>query len=78
MLRAKILSLLGTVDENVENRLDHFLECINQKDGIDDVLEWLQQIKNDLPANVTEINLNDVKDGWDIDSKTGNLEHFIL
>tara|TARA_R100001377_G_scaffold81012_1_gene60265 strand:- start:633 stop:1370 length:738 start_codon:yes stop_codon:yes gene_type:complete len=75
MLRTKILSLLRNVDENVENRLDHFLECINKSDGIGGVLEWLQKIKEDLPANVTKINLNDVKDGWSIDSETGNLEH---
>ena len=75
MLRTKILSLLRNVDENVENRLDHFLECINKSDGISSVLEWLQKIKEDVPANVTKINLNDVRDGWGIDSETGNLEH---
>tara|TARA_R110001592_G_scaffold62492_3_gene191252 strand:- start:4090 stop:4827 length:738 start_codon:yes stop_codon:yes gene_type:complete len=75
MLRDKILSLLDNVDENIEDRLDHFLECINQKDSIDSVLEKLQKIKDDLPANVTEINLNEVGDGWGINSETGNLEH---
>tara|TARA_B110000285_G_C15096928_1_gene602583 strand:+ start:1248 stop:1985 length:738 start_codon:yes stop_codon:yes gene_type:complete len=75
MLRDKILSLLDNVDENIEDRLDHFLECINQKDSIDSVLEKLQKIKDDLPANVTEINLNEVGDGWAINSETGNLEH---
>ena len=75
MLRDKILSLLDNVDENIEDRLDHFLECINQKDSIDSVLEKLQKIKDDLPANVTEINLNEVGDGWSINSETGNLEH---
>jgi dTDP-4-dehydro-6-deoxy-alpha-D-glucopyranose 2,3-dehydratase len=75
MLRDKILSLLDNVDENIEDRLDHFLECINQKDSIDSVLEKLQKIKDDLPANVTEINLNEVDDGWGINSETGNLEH---
>tara|TARA_R100000008_G_scaffold86687_2_gene80921 strand:- start:615 stop:1325 length:711 start_codon:yes stop_codon:yes gene_type:complete len=74
MLKDKILDLLENVDGNVEDRLNHFLECINKTD-IDGVLEWLENIKENLPATVTEINLNEVNDGWNLNSETGTLEH---
>ena len=61
--------------ENIKQRFNHFLECINDEKGIDEVLNWLQDIKDNLPAKVTEINLNDVKGGWNFNKKTGNLEH---
>jgi len=63
MLKDKILDLLDNVDSNVEDRLNHFLECIDNKKGIEDVLRWLQDIKDNLPATVSEINLNEVNDG---------------
>ena len=76
MLRNKILNLIENVDENTTQRLDHFLECINSKDSnVDEVLNWLQDLKDNLPATVTEINLNQVNDGWGINSETGTLEH---
>ena len=75
MLKDKILDLLDNVDSNVEDRLNHFLECINNKKGIKDVLQWLQNIKDNLPATVSEINLNEVNDGWGLNSETGTLEH---
>lgn len=75
ILRDKILNLISNVDKNVEQRLEHFLECINDSEGIDNVLVWLQKIKNDLPATVSEINLNNVEDGWSLNPDTGNLEH---
>jgi oxidase EvaA len=76
MLRNKILNLIENVDENTKQRLDHFLECINSKDSnVDEVLNWLQDLKDNLPATVTEINLNQVNDGWGINSETGTLEH---
>ena len=74
MLKDKILDLIEHVDDNIEQRLNHFLECINKTD-IDDVLEWLENIKENLPATVTEINLNQVSDGWGLNSETGTLEH---
>jgi len=75
MLKDKILDLLDNVDSNVEDRLNHFLECIDNKKGIEDVLQWLQDIKDNLSATVSEINLNEVKDGWGLNSETGTLEH---
>ena len=76
MLRDKILDLIDNVDDNVEQRLNHFLECINSEDSnVDKVLEWLQNLKDNLPATVTEINLNEVNDGWELNSETGTLEH---
>ena len=75
MLKDKILDLLDNVDSNVEDRLNHFLECIDNKKGIEDVLRWLQDIKDNLPATVSEINLNEVNDGWGLNSETGTLEH---
>ena len=75
MLKNKILDLLDNVDSNVEDRLNHFLECINNEKDIKDVLQWLQDIKDNLPATVSEINLNEVEDGWGLNSKTGTLEH---
>lgn len=76
MLKNKILNLIENVDENTKQRLDHFLECINSEDSnVDKVLEWLQNLKDNLPANVTEINLNEVNDGWKLNSETGTLEH---
>tara|TARA_R100000734_G_C3315776_1_gene107944 strand:- start:1546 stop:2259 length:714 start_codon:yes stop_codon:yes gene_type:complete len=75
MLKDKILDLLDNVDSNVEDRLNHFLECIDNKKGIEDVLQWLQDIKDNLSATVSEINLNEVKDGWGFNSETGTLEH---
>ena len=75
MLKDKILDLIDNVDDNVEQRLNHFLECINSEKSIDNVLEWLQNIKDNLPATVTEINLNEVNDGWNLNNDTGNLEH---
>ena len=75
MLKDKILDLLDNVDSNVEDRLNHFLECINDEKNIKDVLQWLQDIKDNLPAIVTEINLNEVNDGWGLNSETGTLEH---
>ena len=75
ILRDKILNLISNVDKNVEQRLEHFLECINDTEGIDHVLAWLQKIKNDLPATVSKINLNNVEDGWSLSPDTGNLEH---
>tara|TARA_B100000287_G_C20665210_1_gene791506 strand:+ start:2026 stop:2763 length:738 start_codon:yes stop_codon:yes gene_type:complete len=74
-LRNQILNLIEEVDDNVEQRLDHFLECINSEGSIDEVLKWLQTIKDNLPAEVTEINLNEVNDGWGINDETGNFEH---
>ena len=74
-LRNQILNLIEEVDDNVEQRLDHFLECINDEKGIDEVLIWLQNIKDNLPAKVTEINLNEVNDGWGTNDETGNFEH---
>ena len=72
MLKNKILNLIENVDENTKQRLDHFLECINSEDSnVDKVLEWLQNLKDNLPANVTEINLNEVNDGWKLNSETG-------
>tara|TARA_R100000008_G_scaffold54117_1_gene32964 strand:+ start:473 stop:1174 length:702 start_codon:yes stop_codon:yes gene_type:complete len=61
--------------ENTEQRFNQFLECINDEKGIDEVLIWLQNIKNNLPAKVTEINLNEVNDGWGTNDETGNIEH---
>ena len=78
MLKDKILDLIDNVDDNVEQRLNHFLECINGEKSIDNVLEWLQNIKDNLPATVTEINLNEVNDGWDLNSETGTLEYTFL
>ena len=76
MLKNKILDLLENVDSNVEDRLNHFLECINSEDtNVDKVIEWLQNIKDNLPATVTEINLNNVNDGWGLNNETGTLEH---
>ena len=75
MLKNRILDLLDNVDSNVEDRLKHFLECINNEKGIKDVLQWLQDIKDNLPATVSEINLNEVNDGWGLNSETGTLEH---
>ena len=76
MLRDKILNLIENTDENTKQRLDHFLECINSEDSnVDKVLEWLQNLKDNLPATVTEINLNEVNDGWELNSETGTLEH---
>ena len=76
MLKNKILDLLENVDSNVEDRLNHFLECINSEDAnVDKVIEWLQNIKDNLPATVTEINLNNVNDGWGLNNETGTLEH---
>ena len=74
-LKSKILNLIEEIDDNVEQRLDHFLECINSDESIDEVLNWLQNIKDNLPAKVTEINLNEVNDGWGINDETGNFEH---
>ena len=78
-MKNKIIELLKneyTIDSNIENRLDQFLECINSEDvNVDKVMEWLQNIKDNLPATVTEINLNEVNDGWNLNSETGTLEH---
>lgn len=73
-LKTRILELIEEPDKNIEERLNHFLECIN-KSSIDGVLNWLDNIKTNLPAEVTEINLNDVNDGWILNEETGNLEH---
>ena len=80
MLRGKILEWVEnnpslTLTGNFENRLNQFIECVNEDEGIDDILVWLQNIKDELPANVAEINLNEVNDGWDLNDETGNLEH---
>ena len=75
MLKYEILNLIGKHDKNVEERLDHFLECISFSNDIEDVLDWLQDIKDNLPAKITEINLNEVNNGWNLNEETGNLEH---
>ena len=75
MLKYEILNLIGKHDKNVEERLDHFLECISFSNDIEDVLDWLQGIKDNLPAKITEINLNEVNNGWNLNEETGNLEH---
>ena len=51
-IKTKILELIGEPDKNIEERLNHFLECIN-KSRIDGVLSWLDNIKTNLPAEVT-------------------------
>mgnify|MGYP003135681472 CR=1 FL=1 len=73
-LKNQILKLIEEPDKNDEQRLDQFLECIN-KSSIDGVLNWLENIKANLPAEVTEMNLNEVNDGWVFNQETGNLEH---
>ena len=65
MLKDKILDLIENADGNIEDRLNHFLECINKTD-INGVIEWLQNIKENLSATVTEINLNEVNDVNDL------------
>ena len=45
-LKSQILNLIEEIDDNVEQRLDHFLECINSDGSISDVLNWLQNIKD--------------------------------
>ncbi|HJM47133.1 MAG TPA: NDP-hexose 2,3-dehydratase family protein [Candidatus Marinimicrobia bacterium] len=61
--------------ENIEQRFNQFLECINDEKGIDEVLNWLQDIKDNLPTKVFEIKLSEVNDGWRMNDETGNFEH---
>ena len=78
MLKNDIINILEKelkINSNIKIRLNQFLECINDDNGIEDVLNWLQEIKDSLPATVSKINLNEVDDGWAFDKKTGNLQH---
>jgi len=83
MLKNKILNLIESessslINENTEARLEQFLECLIEKNSfntLEEVMLWFTDIKEKLPATVTEINLNDVNGGWDYNSETGNLEH---
>ena len=80
MLRDKILEWAKhdasiSLSDNFENRLDQFIECVNEEEGVDNILVWLKDIKDNLQAEVVEINLSDVSDGWNLNDETGNLEH---
>jgi len=80
VIRDDILNVLNNelsqkLNSDIEDRLDHFLECIDDRFDSDDVLIWLQEIKDTLPAEVSEIDLRQVNDGWRFNQETGNLEH---
>jgi len=80
VLRDKILEWAKhdasiSLSDNFENRLDQFIECVNEEEGVDNILVWLKDIKDNLQAEVVEINLSDVSDGWNLNDETGNLEH---
>ena len=52
MLKDKILDLIDNVDDNVEQRLNHFLECINGEKSIDNVLSYpLQEAREKFEKN---------------------------
>ena len=47
MLKNDIINILEKelkLNSNIKIRLNQFLECINDDDGIEDVLNWLQEI----------------------------------
>lgn len=77
MLKDDIIKVLEKdlkINSNTILRLNQFLECIDG-DGVQDILTWLQKIKESLNANVSVVNLNDVGDSWEFDKDTGNLQH---
>jgi oxidase EvaA len=83
ILRNRIREVLeeelpGGLDEYIEARLDHFVECLISESAFHDqarVLDWFQQYKARLPVSVERIPLKDVGGGWSTNANTGDLEH---
>lgn len=74
----EILSSEMVVTEEVERKLDTFLECLGHEQGplsLEDVLAWYDGRKAALEATVKEIGLKEVEGGWFFDEQTGNLKH---
>ena len=51
MLKYEILNLIGKHDKNVEERLDHFLECISFSNDIEDCYKEQNKIIKEISMN---------------------------
>ena len=69
MLKYEILNLIGINDKNVEERLDHFLECISFSNDIEDVLDWLQNIKDKFYPDIIIANAENASSGYGLTKK---------
>ena len=56
MLKYEILNLIGINDKNVEERLDHFLECISFSNDIEDVAWFLANTESKQPVGKKQPN----------------------
>jgi oxidase EvaA len=65
-------------DDNVTKISQRFYdELISEEDTnqIGSILDWLQAIKDNLDAVVTEVPLNEITKDWGVNKQTGNYEH---
>ena len=79
-MKNKILDIISeqfTINEDIENRVEQLLECIenNSLFTLEQVMEWFNEKLLELNATVTPIDLKECGDGWDYNKITGNLEH---
>jgi len=82
-LKAKILNLLQEeftdLDKNyVLENVEHLLECLNKETiflDISSLKKWLEEIKANLPADVTTFPLKEIEGGWDFNEQSGNYQH---
>lgn len=82
-LKAKILNLLQEeftdLDKNyVLENVEHLLECLSKETiflDISSLKKWLEEIKANLPADVTTFPLKEIEGGWDFNEESGNYQH---
>ena len=80
-VKAKILVVLESegyeMNEDLEDRVDHFLSCIvkrTQPEKIQEVLQWLGEKRRQCRMQVDTIPMRDVEK-WSVDPATGAISH---
>ncbi len=80
-LKQKVLAVLKEdgyeVNEDLEDRVDHFLSCVTKRPDqkkIQEVLEWLGEKRRECRMNVGVIPMGDVEK-WSVDAATGAISH---
>ena len=65
-------------DTYLTDNLNQMLECLDKKSiflDLPDAIHWLENVKNNLPADIKKISLSDVEGGWGLDKESGNYVH---
>jgi oxidase EvaA len=79
-MKNKIIDILKEkydITDDIKNRVDQLLECMqddNQFNSLNEILNWLNNRIDDLDAEVNVVNFNDCDD-WTSEKETGNIEH---